>query len=103
MSTDVEQFLRMQKAVDTTLEAFPIDKIALAGKALTDSYNSLRNEVKLTIPQALGEEFDRLFPELDPSPSSDFNLLGAGEAANVARGKLALLAGWLKGIIEQEK
>ena len=103
MSTDVARFLRLKGSVQAALDAFPIGHITLAGQALAESYNLLREEVKMSLPDSLQNEFDRMFPELDHPPSSRMNPIGGAEAANAARAKLALLAGWLDGVIEREQ
>jgi hypothetical protein len=101
MSIDSARFLRLKSSVEAALAAFPIGQTNMAGKALTESYNLLRNEAKLAIPDGLQEEFERLFPELDPPPPFNHNPMVAMEAGSSARAKLALLAGWLDSIIEK--
>lgn len=100
MTTDSARFLRLTSSVEATLAAFPIGQTNMAGGALTESYNLLRREAKMAIPAGLQEEFERLFPELEPPPRFNHNPIAGMESGSNARAKLALLAGWLNSIIE---
>ena len=103
MAVDVGKFLRIQGAIDAAVEAVPGDQAATAAGALVGSYLTLRQEVRLVIDESVYDEFDRLFPMMEPPASPNvrrgFDPFANADQANQARIQLKMMGGWLGGFL----
>ena len=69
---------------------------------MIDSYDTIRAEVKLVVPDELVDEYERLFGPISRGRSTGpGSLVDDARAAQQARAKLELLDGWLLGIIDE--
>ena len=99
MAVDVAKINRLRS---TALAATQIEGGSLAGKALADTYDQLRDQILVTIPEELHAEFDVLFPKMEQKAIRHGDVLASAQAADAAKARLRTLSGWLQGIIESE-
>ena len=100
MTVDVAKIMRLKGAA---LAASQLEKGSLAGKALADTYDLVRDQIQAAIPGGLREEFEGLFPRMDQPRLRADDLIESAAAADQAKARLQTLAGWLQGVIESEK
>ena len=99
---DVGKYLRLQGAIQSALDAVGEDQSVVGSTAMRTAYERLRGEVHSSIPDAQAEEFERLFPEKPPEPTTQQSrpFLAAARYMS-ARALLATLKGWLDGYIQE--
>lgn len=100
---DVNKLIRMKHAVIAAADGLPSGQEAVAGEAYASVYDSLRAEVRGSVPGHLIEEFDRLFGELRGAARRGSDLFGQAGMANEAKLQLQTMVGWLEGIIQSDK
>lgn len=102
---DVGKFLRLQGAIESTIEGAKGKSSTQAGLAIEDAYVRLRQEVREAIPEEDREEFDRLFPAsidrvsrtLAQAPPRQVDRYGTAQTL------LTTLSGWLGGYVQQAR
>jgi hypothetical protein len=105
-SMDVGKFLRLQGAIQATIEGSAGKSSTQAGPAVEDAYFRLRQEAWDAIPEKDREEFDRLFPStVIPSPKARNQMQPVTplETYGTAQTLLTSLAGWLGGYIQETR
>lgn len=104
MDADIGKFTRLLHAVGSIAKS---ETNPQGGQELGKTYNRLRNEVRLALPESLHEEFDRMHIPVEESNSrtrlSPEALIAEREAGSVAKTRLTSLFGWLEGHIAYEK
>ncbi len=99
---DVKKLIRLKHTVIAAADGLPEAQEAVAGTAYANTFNSLRSEVRASLPEHLLEEFDRLFGELSARHRGGSDLFGQAGVANDARLRLRSMVGWLEGVIQAE-
>jgi hypothetical protein len=106
MEIDVERFIRLRNTVRSAAASVPMGQESAAGDVLATAFQRLRPEVLDTLPEALREEFTKLFPDDVLKQSGGGGGLGPGRLradavqATEARSLLEQMAGWLDGVVE---
>lgn len=107
MSLDVGALLRLRNGLQEALAATPAEQ-GSAWQGLVDAYEGLRGRASQVIGDAHAEEFERLFPAAIDRRTAGHDIThdpGAmfvqQEVASDARTRIASLAGWLNGFIEE--
>jgi hypothetical protein len=96
---DIGKFMRLRRAIQSTVEGLDDDQAAMAGEALARHYVRLRKEVAAVVSPQEEEEFARLFPEA----ANGYGRAPMEQAKkfHAAKGLLAQLGGWLQGFIDE--
>ncbi|MFP8888043.1 hypothetical protein [Streptomyces mangrovi] len=104
MNTDVGVYMRLHAMIKAATEAVPPDQAALSAGALQEAFLWHREAVRRKIPGTHQAEFEELFGDIQLGPApGPHNPLAAANASNRARTLLANLAGWVDGLVQEEK
>ncbi len=102
------RILRIREAIRGALDAAPPSKAAVAAREMTSAYERYRSEAAGLLDEGYLDEFERMFPELDPPPPSKpwWRIIRRSEQReqySKARVLLDSLAGWLDGFIAEAR
>ena len=97
-SVDVAKLKRLRAAVSSVLERVP-EKSA---DGLPPTYNTLRTQVAMAVPEGLRDELEQLAPELQSTARGPHAIIEAAQDGAKAYARLAALKGWLDAIIDAE-
>lgn len=100
MAVDVARFIRLKGAV---VAAGAVNNVSLAGKAMADTYDQLRDQIRAALPKGWLDEFDPLFPRMEQRAFRSHEVMESAAAAEEAKAKLITLAGYLQGAIDAEE
>lgn len=100
MGSDVSKFQRLKHSIDATVR---MNADPMAGVELSNIYDKYRDDVLLSLPTDLHDEFKRLFPRLNQQELKKHDILAINQATATARTRLTALYGWLEGVIASEK
>lgn len=99
---DVARLRRLQHAVRAAADIGA--ESGHGAETIAGQYNALRQEIEAALPEAVVDEFGRLFPEVDVQiPSGAMSPQQHFAKADLATGtaaRLNTLVGWLEGVIQ---
>lgn len=93
---DVAKLKRLRAAVGSALERVP----ETSAHGLPPTYNSLREQVVVSVPEGLRRELEQLAPGVQSSGDGPHAIIERAQDGANAYARLAALKGWLDAVID---